>query len=274
MRESPADELIGLASGTRPAGLPIEYRPVFREDAAHRPLPKVAERVASRIVEDLLDEGLQVGNRLPSEAEMQERYQVSRDTVREAQRLLEVQGVIQLRRGPGGGPFLRPVNAAYLARSASLYFRLAGATWAEVFDTWLTLEPLLAARAARLENRDAVRRAMTPFLEANHAIPTDGGTFFTSANGFHDVLSQLMPNRVTAMLTQAVEHLVAEHVTEDLDPVAARLTIVSDHHAIATAIIAGHHRRAEELAAQHICHVRDHYRAGWPAQMDAVVNWR
>ena len=62
-------------------------------------------------------QGLGSGDRLPLEAAMVEQYGVSRASLREALRLLEVQGLIRLKPGPGGGPVVGAVEAANLART-------------------------------------------------------------------------------------------------------------------------------------------------------------
>lgn len=95
---------------------------------ANRWKPKAAETVARRVVETILQQGLANGDRLPREAEMVEEFGVSRETLREALRLLETQRLIALRRGPGGGPVVAeaasrrwhgPSQRAITARRAS-----------------------------------------------------------------------------------------------------------------------------------------------------------
>src|SRR4029077_8746492 len=91
--------------------------------------PKTSERVALEIVHDIVAQGVRAGDRLPLEAEMVEQYQVSRASLREALRLLEVQGLIRLKAGPGGGTVVGSVEAANLARTATLYFHLGASTY-------------------------------------------------------------------------------------------------------------------------------------------------
>ena len=62
---------------------------------------KVCEVVALELVRDIVAQRLQTGDGLPSEAQLLKRYRTSRFTLREAMRLLEVQGLISIRRGRG-----------------------------------------------------------------------------------------------------------------------------------------------------------------------------
>ena len=101
------------------------------------------------------------GARLPLEADMATQYDVSRSSLREALRILEVQGLIRLKPGPGGGPVVGVVEAANLARTASLYFHLAGASYRDLVDTQALLEPLCAVAASPNTER---RERMTPYL--------------------------------------------------------------------------------------------------------------
>ena len=93
---------------------------------------------------------------------MVEQYDVSRASLREALRLLEVQGLIRLKPGPGGGPVVGSVKASHLARTATLYFHLDASTYGQLMATQVLLEPLCAQLAARNpESHDA----MTPFFD-------------------------------------------------------------------------------------------------------------
>ena len=77
---------------------------------------KTAVLVAQRIIRNAIRSGLEVGGSLPLEKTMLKMYDTGRGTLREALRLLEFQGVIALKPGPGGGPVLLDPDASHLAR--------------------------------------------------------------------------------------------------------------------------------------------------------------
>lgn len=264
------------------SGLPIRFSLLSQEDgsliehgdvdAGPRTL-KTSEVVAQRIVADIVDENLQIGDRLPPESEMVQNYGVSRESVREGLRLLEVQGLITLRRGPGGGPIVTSVDPRNLARTSTLYFHLAGANYSELFDTWLLFEPAVVRRVTETVERAEKKRALAPFLP-DYEPDVDRERFMSRSNGFHAVISTMSGNRVLTMILQALSHIVVEHIVRDLDPLTERVEISDDHVAIATAMIDGRATRAERLMTEHIEHLVEYYRKQFPDKVDEYVQWR
>src|SRR4051812_15785186 len=99
--------------------------PIGSSDAVLRRL-KTSESVARDIARDIIEARLTTGDALPPETAMLQQYGVSRESLREALRLLEVQGLISIRRGPGGGPVVGTVDPANIGRVLTLFFYMAG----------------------------------------------------------------------------------------------------------------------------------------------------
>ena len=138
------------------------------------------------------------------------------------------------------------IDPAYLARTATLYFHLSGATYDEMFETWFMIEPAVAEKVAALPDRPRVRRSLEPFI-AELPPDVDTDVFFTMSTGFHAELAKLSGNRVFGLLVQAIGHTVVDHIMLDLDPVQERRTIERDHRKIAEAITAGRTQKARNL---------------------------
>lgn len=230
---------------------------------------KTSERVAQDIVQDVVARGLTSGDRLPLEAAMVEEYQASRASVREALRLLEVQGLIRLKPGPGGGPVVGTVDPAHFARTATLYFHLASASYGQLLETQAMLEPLCARQAAGHPDR---RVAMRPFEAA--APPADDAAYTRQTHDFHAVVYRLAGNSVLTHLTRAITHIVTDHVIATMDPRELRHAIVDEHVALARAISAGQADHAGKLMAAHFAAQHAYYRERWPSRLDELVEWR
>ena len=273
----PAGPIRAPAIGER--GLPILYG-LARDapdrdpdDPAYQRSRKTSEVVAGELVRNIVARGLRIGNRLPDEASMLLQYGVGRESLREALRILEIQGLITIKRGPGGGPVVIGVDPASLARTAALYFHLSGATYDEVFQTWQVLEPAVAANAAAQPDGSPGRIALASYCEAL-PVGVDRREFMAASNGFHSALAQASGGRVLVLLLRAVSHIVVDHVVAGLDPLEERHSIEQDHADIAAAIAEGDPPRAAELMSAHIGHVRDSYLARSGARMQELVEWR
>jgi GntR family transcriptional regulator, transcriptional repressor for pyruvate dehydrogenase complex len=230
---------------------------------------KTSERVAVDIVHDLVERGLSTGDRLPLEAEMVQQYAVSRESVREALRLLEVQGLIRLKPGPRGGPVVGSVDPAHLARTTSLYFHLSSATYAQLFDTQTLLEPLCASRAAEHPDRRAV---MEPFTAAS--TPDDVRAYHLFTGDFHVAVYRLVDNSVLSLLTQAVTRMVTDHIVSTMDPVELHGSILEEHVVLARTISFGHASRASHLMREHFEAQHDYYAQRSPERLADLIEWR
>lgn len=238
-----------------------------------RPVWKTSEVVAFAVARDIVEHGLQSGDRLPLEAGMVGQYGVSRESVREALRLLEAQGIVSIRRGPGGGPVVGRASSMNLARTMTLYFQLAGATYEELLVSWRMLEPLAAELAAANGDRDLVRRAMAP-----HTEPFDDGgdveAYQAHATGLHFAVIELAANHVLALVVGAIGDIIRTHVILRIDPFELRDLIDGDHAAIADAVIDGDGPRVRQAMLDHVDRLLPVYRAAWDGDLGDVIEWK
>ena len=262
--QAPESDRPGRARDLRPE---LTVGHVVRDDRKRS--MKTSERVAVDIVRDIVAQGLHTGSRLPLEAAMAKQYGVSRASLREALRLLEVQGLIRLKPGPGGGPVVGTVEPGNLARTASLYFHLGGATYRQLMQTQVLLEPVTARLAAQSRDR---RIVMAPYVDSGEI--GDEKHYRALTLDFHDAVWQLAANPVLSLLTQAITHLVADHVVSTMDPVEMRHDILDEHAALARAIAAGHADKAAALMGEHFQAQLDYYERNWPARLAELIEWR
>src|SRR5947209_2229098 len=119
---------------------------------------KLAAVVASRIVDDVFARRWPVGEVIGSEAELLERYNVSRAVFREAVRLVEHQHVARMRRGPGGGLVVTEPDAQAVIDASVMYLLRVGARLDEVFEARMVLEDIVSELAAkRVDEADLAR---------------------------------------------------------------------------------------------------------------------
>jgi DNA-binding FadR family transcriptional regulator len=239
---------------------------------AQRRIRKTSEFVAMQIVKDIVDGGLVEGDRLPLEAAMVRRYRVSRASLREALRLLEVQGLISLRPGRGGGPAVGAADPQHLARTATLFFHLDGTSYEELFLAHLELECEVSALAAANPDRARVEQLLAPL--AAQVDPGDDALTRTHVREFHLRVAEACGNGVVELVASTLAYIVRTHVLASMEPVHMQAAVIAEHRQLAAAILAGNARRARDLTRRHFQVQLDWYRQQWASHLARPIEWR
>ena len=143
-------------------------------------VPKASDVLAHELRERILEGEFEEGTALPPERDLVQQAGMSRTTVREALRILEVQGLVRIKAGRAGGAFVQRPDRQSMADSAALLIRGRQIRSAALMETREALEPECAYLAARyrtdadMEEIEAANRAIAEpdtdlahFLEAN-----------------------------------------------------------------------------------------------------------
>jgi DNA-binding FadR family transcriptional regulator len=138
------------------------------------------------------------------------RFNASRGTIREALKSLEVQGLVRLKTGPGGGAIVTTVPIERAENLLGNYFYGTELTLANVYEVRRTVEPVMAATLAdRLSDHDFRR------LEASiHRCACSPGTAEESRGvrmaelEFHDILAEACPNPLLGFYCRFINRLL------------------------------------------------------------------
>lgn len=149
--------------------LSLPRRFVAGGNTSATPVARLAEQVSLRLQADIIGNNWEGGYNLGSEAELLTRFGVSRSVLREAIRPLERLGLVIMRRGRQSGLRVAVPDPASVVRSVDLYLSYAGLDRRAAFATQEALEPIAAARAARLddESRQALSAELTRIASEN-----------------------------------------------------------------------------------------------------------
>src|ERR1700736_3260317 len=137
-------------------------------------VPKASDVLARELRERILSGELTEGTALPAERELVKQTQMSRATVREALRILEVQNLVRVRAGRAGGAFVQKPTTKSMASSVSMLIRGRRIKLADLMETREALEPFCAELAARKRTEDelaAVDGANKNIPEPNTDLP-------------------------------------------------------------------------------------------------------
>ena len=129
-------------------------------------VPKASDVLASQLRERILNGELAEGVSLPAERDLVKQTQMSRATVREALRILEVQNLVRVKAGRAGGAFVQRPTTKSMASSVSMLIRGRRIKLVDLMETREALEPFCAELAARNRTADD----LTELDRANEAI--------------------------------------------------------------------------------------------------------
>jgi GntR family transcriptional regulator, transcriptional repressor for pyruvate dehydrogenase complex len=219
-------------------------------------------RISDVIVEQvrlLIRRGhLLVGDRLPSERELCERFGVSRVTVREALRVLEANGLVEIRVGARGGAFVTAPSSRLVGEGIADLISLATITADEVTEARRVFElgivPLVCERATEEDIA-----ALYEICDRSSAqLSGDDDPLELSAE-WHARYAQAAHNRAVAMLVAALHGplLMALEKARQVAPPRGRRG-VEEHRALVDAIADRDMARATTLMSTHLERTADH----------------
>lgn len=174
--------------------------------------PHVAEVVADRLRERILDGDLDDGDELPKQEELLEEFGVSRPSIREALRILEAEGLVSVRRGKLGGAVVHPPRASNVAYTLGLVLRAGNVEVGDISDGLHLIEPLCAALCAARPDRatTVVPRLRDAHEEARRCID-DPGPFTVASRRFHEELVACCGNQTLIVVIGALESVWSGH---------------------------------------------------------------
>jgi DNA-binding FadR family transcriptional regulator len=210
----------------------------------------------------IVEGDLAPGAALPNEAELQKLFGMSKGTVREALKALEVQGLVSIRTGPKGGATLTAVPFERTFQLLANHWFFQPVDLDQIYALRRLLEPELAAiAAAGLTEADLGR------LEANLAVAHDltvpPGVRGAADLGFHDILAEACPNVLLGLqcriLNEALRRLVG--ITAALEELEAlNHANIAAHDGLMDAFRARDPEAARRLMAEHIAEAEAHVR--------------
>ncbi|MGQ4600946.1 FCD domain-containing protein [Nocardia sp. R6R-6] len=199
-------------------------------------VPKASDVLATELRERILSGEFEDNTPLPPERELVIQTRMSRTTVREALRILEVQGFVRIKAGRNGGAFVRRPGEQSMADSVALLIRGQRIRLAALLETREAIEPF-CARLAALNRTDADLVALGA---ANDAIADAGADLdkFLQANvDWHIGVSQASHNELLTGLMIALSRAIyTATANEGFVDEEVRATTLRAHRSVTRAI--------------------------------------
>jgi len=211
---------------------------------------RLFEGISDDIRERIAHGELKPGQKLMSERDLAEHYGVSRSGVREALRSLERGGLIELRKGPKGGTFIRGADPALVTQSLNDVISRGAVSIASLTESRtivMTAVTRLACERGTAAEFDRLDESITRTEELAKAGDFTGRRI--QLLDFYRLLAEATRNEVLVIMVSALTDLVFKLMAQD--DVGPRPTTTQTHRKIvrclrrrsadeAIALMAGH----------------------------------
>ena len=215
---------------------------------------RVAEEVADRIRVLILDGTFPLGQALPAERTLAERFGVSRGSIRDAFRTLETIGLLVTRHGQGTFPQELDVNRLIAPLASVLSHR--SELQDELLDLRRMFEPAVARAAAmRISAEDLAD--LDRILDAQREKLRTGQSAIVEDTAFHHVLARATRNRAVVSIMATLNDLLVESRKHTLKQKGRPRRSIEGHEAVVSALRRRDAGAAAEAMREHIDQIAD-----------------
>jgi len=228
-----------------------EPRTVFKPVRSQRTADAVIDRLESRI----LDGTFAVGELLPSEEQLARQFAVGRRSVREALKVLEARGLVEVRMGVGTTVRRNDLDSFLntLARNISTYYRIDRADVYHVAALRELIESAALQRLAADPDEKTIRNLKGLIVKQKRAQAANDHRRYQDWHFmFHYEIVDALHNPLISMLYKQVMALMRAPMerTGSVPEIAARS--IADHEQIIMALANGHGDDIQALLAKHL----------------------
>jgi GntR family transcriptional regulator, transcriptional repressor for pyruvate dehydrogenase complex len=188
---------------------------IFRSIKGKRAFEEIADQIRELIFTGVL----KPGDKLPSERELAEQFGAGRMVLREALRILENAGFLNIRQGSEGGAFVKNADMSVVSRSFSDLLRLGNVSIQNLTEARLGIEKTVIEVAAfRADDRDF--ELLERNIEEAELLISRGLRPRENNVNFHLLLARASKNPVFEIISQSVMDMVSyflQKLTPDMD---------------------------------------------------------
>lgn len=212
----------------------------------------VAEQVAKKLLDLVRTKSLKPGDQLPTERELAAFMQVSRPSVREALRGLQILGVLKTRQG--GGVYVSSLDASDLLSPLQLLITLNAANVDALYEARLIIDGRIGRMAAeRIEAGDIDR--LKKLLVVQRDLITDPLGFRVSDSEFHRVIMEATGNPFLIQISSSLYVLGMEYRRVAAETPGVTRQSYADHEVIVAALEARDPEAAGKAMEVHMTNV-------------------
>jgi DNA-binding FadR family transcriptional regulator len=167
------------------------------------PQASLSQSIIAQVRHELFSGKLKPGDYLGTEASLSQSFGVSRMATRDAVRALHASGVIEARRGNGGGIRIAHGDPDRFADALAIQLKLVGVSVKEIVDAHVTIETAAAELAATRATDADLEKLREHFNDLRASVKNkDLAGYIDHLLAFHLTLARASHNRALSTLLQ------------------------------------------------------------------------
>jgi GntR family transcriptional repressor for pyruvate dehydrogenase complex len=206
---------------------------------------RLSMRIAEQLQKAIVSGALPEGDRLPPERELAMRFQASRSSVQQAIHILELMGLVVIRRGTDGGAFVTKPDLMKVSRIMQSMLQASRFDAAAVYQARLLIEPAIAELAAHVATPEDIA-TLRASIDVTRKPLARGDPYPHVGRNFHYLLACATGSELLTILLSAL--LGLEQAAQVRHRPASGHRRVHAHDRIVDAI----ERRDGEAARRHV----------------------
>ena len=231
--------------------------------------PRTFEEVSKRIKKLIFDGIFKPGDKLPPETELAQQFNVGRQSVREALRILELSGFITIQKGGGGGAIIKDTISNTISELFLDAFQLEKISIEELTIARVEIEKTVLKYAIRNANKSDIRSLQENIRKSREKIKNNELVIDENIQ-FHKLLARASKNQLFIIVVEAISTAVKYFLNQLIpdseftdnkkwydDSIIRSKNTIEFHQHILDAIIANDLEQAVEQLVAHLHEVKD-----------------
>ena len=232
--------------------------------------PRTFEIVSNQIKQLIFDGVFKSGDRLPPETELAQQFNVGRQSVREALRILELSGFIIIQKGGGGGAIIKDGISEKITGLFMDAFQMEKIPTKDFTLARIEIERLILSHAIRNADESDIQKLKENLKETKEKIKRNQVVIDENVV-FHKLLAKASKNQlfviVSNAIVAAVRQMLGNQIASESDPktrerwhndsiIKSKNTLIY-HEKIIEALIERDEEKAAHYLEEHLIEVKD-----------------
>ncbi len=220
---------------------------------------RVFQDVVEQIQNAIISGKLEPGSKLPAERELKDMFNTSRGTLREALRVLEQKGLIEIKLGVSGGAIIKRIDAGIMIESMALLIRSGEVSLEHLAEFRIKTEGSIVELATQRATKKDLKELEKLFNRAKaYYEQSDWENFLLTDEKMHTYIGVITRNPVFQFVQKTIHDNIHLYYKEYL-PMAKDSSFenLMDFQRIITAMKSGDDVAASEIIRDHIKRFND-----------------